>query len=188
MRPEDGRAGARSGEVRSDDAGTGKDGRVAERTKSGNRGAGKHRRVLVAPHEVLERHGLEVVLVDTRELARVPGRKKTDRVDCKWIGHKRRLGLLILDKLTDHRRSTKAILSGDKSTITALDRATAADRVKMEREENRGRNAPKLSNQKRAGRSRRKAKSPCVTTGADRCTPSPNTLHLTIFSCYSVLE
>ena len=36
----------------------------------------------IAPHEVLERYGFEVVLVNTRELARVPGRKKTDRVDC----------------------------------------------------------------------------------------------------------
>src|SRR5437879_11704633 len=35
-------------------------------------------------HEVLERHGLEVVLVNTRELAHVPGRKKSDRIDCKW--------------------------------------------------------------------------------------------------------
>jgi transposase len=43
----------------------------------------------IAPHEVLERHGFELILVNTRELARVPGRKKTDRVDCKWIGHKR---------------------------------------------------------------------------------------------------
>src|ERR1700732_4215573 len=33
----------------------------------------------IPPHEILERHGLEVVLVNTRELARVPGRKKTDR-------------------------------------------------------------------------------------------------------------
>src|ERR1019366_6798374 len=40
----------------------------------------------VAPQEVLERHALEVVLVDTRQLARVPGRKKkTDPVDCQWI-------------------------------------------------------------------------------------------------------
>src|ERR1039457_4704220 len=38
----------------------------------------------IAPHEVLERTGLEVVLVGTRQLARVPGRKKTDRVDCRW--------------------------------------------------------------------------------------------------------
>jgi transposase len=49
----------------------------------------------IAPHEVLERHGLEVMLVDTRQLARVPGRKKTDRVDCKWIQRLHSCGLLI---------------------------------------------------------------------------------------------
>ena len=49
----------------------------------------------IAPHEVLERRGLEVVLVNTRELARVPGRKKTDRVDCKWIQRLHGCGLLM---------------------------------------------------------------------------------------------
>jgi transposase len=40
----------------------------------------------IAPHEVLEEQGLEVLLVDTRQLARVPGRdKKTDPTDCEWI-------------------------------------------------------------------------------------------------------
>src|SRR5260370_32198694 len=34
----------------------------------------------IPPQEVLERHGLEVVLVDARELARVPGREKADGV------------------------------------------------------------------------------------------------------------
>jgi transposase len=48
----------------------------------------------IAPHEVLERRGLEVVLVNTRALARVPGRKKTDRVDCKWIQRLHSCGLL----------------------------------------------------------------------------------------------
>src|SRR6266576_6498148 len=48
----------------------------------------------IAPHEVLERHGLEVVLVNTRELARVPGRKKTDRVDCRWTQRLHSCGLL----------------------------------------------------------------------------------------------
>src|SRR6266852_2331879 len=48
----------------------------------------------IAPHEILERHGLEVVLVNTRELARVPGRKKTDRVDSKWIQRLHSCGLL----------------------------------------------------------------------------------------------
>jgi len=49
----------------------------------------------IAPHEVLERCGLEVVLVNTRELSRVPGRKKTDRVDCKWIQRLHSCGLLL---------------------------------------------------------------------------------------------
>ena len=48
----------------------------------------------IAPHEVLERHGVEVVLVNARELGRVPGRKKTDRVDCKWIQRLHSCGLL----------------------------------------------------------------------------------------------
>jgi transposase len=48
----------------------------------------------IAPQEVLERHGLEVVLVNTRELARVPGRKKTDRVDARWIQRLQSCGLL----------------------------------------------------------------------------------------------
>ncbi len=48
----------------------------------------------IAPHEILEKHGFEVVLVNTRELARVPGRKKTDRVDCKWIQRLHSCGLL----------------------------------------------------------------------------------------------
>jgi transposase len=45
-------------------------------------------------HEILESHGLEVVLVNTRELARVPGRSKTDRLDCEWIQRLHSCGLL----------------------------------------------------------------------------------------------
>jgi transposase len=49
----------------------------------------------IAPHEVLEAQSLEVVLVDTRQLARVPGRdKKTDPVDCEWIQRLHSCGLL----------------------------------------------------------------------------------------------
>jgi transposase len=36
----------------------------------------------IAPHEVLEAEGLEVLLVDTRQLARVPGR---DKKTIRWI-------------------------------------------------------------------------------------------------------
>lgn len=45
-------------------------------------------------HEVLENHGFEVVLVDTRQLARVPGRRKTDRRDCEWTQRLHSCGLL----------------------------------------------------------------------------------------------
>ena len=48
----------------------------------------------IPPHELLERHGLEVLLVSTREFRQVPGRKKTDRVDCKWIQRLHSCGLL----------------------------------------------------------------------------------------------
>ena len=49
----------------------------------------------IAPHEVLEAHGLKVLLVDTRQLAQVPGRdKKTDPSDCEWIQRLHSCGLL----------------------------------------------------------------------------------------------
>ena len=47
----------------------------------------------IAPYEVLERYELEILLVNTRELARVPGRKKSDHVDCKWIQQLHSCGL-----------------------------------------------------------------------------------------------
>jgi transposase len=49
----------------------------------------------IAPHEVLEGQGLQLLLVDTRQLARVPGRdKKTDPSDCEWIQRLHSCGLL----------------------------------------------------------------------------------------------
>jgi len=48
----------------------------------------------IAPYEVLERYQFEILLVDTRELARVPGRKKSDHVDCQWIQRLHSCGLL----------------------------------------------------------------------------------------------
>lgn len=49
----------------------------------------------IAPHEVLEGKGFEVLLVDTRQLARVPGRdKKSDPSDCEWIQRLHSCGLL----------------------------------------------------------------------------------------------
>jgi transposase len=49
----------------------------------------------IAPHEVLEGKGLEILLVNTRQLAQVPGRsRKTDPVDCEWIQRLHSCGLL----------------------------------------------------------------------------------------------
>jgi transposase len=49
----------------------------------------------IAPHEILEAAGLEVILVDTRQLAQVPGRsKKTDPLDCEWLQRLHSCGLL----------------------------------------------------------------------------------------------
>jgi transposase len=49
----------------------------------------------IAPQEVLEAGGLQVLLVDTRQLARVPGRnQKTDPTDCEWIQRLHSCGLL----------------------------------------------------------------------------------------------
>ena len=49
----------------------------------------------VAPHEILEGQGFEVLLVDTRQLAQVPGRdKKSDPTDCEWIQRLHSCGLL----------------------------------------------------------------------------------------------
>jgi transposase len=49
----------------------------------------------IAPFEILEAQGMEVVLVDTRQLARVPGRdKKTDPSDCEWLQRLHSCGLL----------------------------------------------------------------------------------------------
>src|ERR1039458_7196695 len=49
----------------------------------------------IAPHEVLEAQALQVLLVDTRQLARVPGRdKESDPSDCEWIQRLHSCGLL----------------------------------------------------------------------------------------------
>ena len=50
----------------------------------------------IAPQEILEAERVEVMLVDTRQLARVPGRdKKTDPIDGEWIQRLHSCGLLM---------------------------------------------------------------------------------------------
>lgn len=50
----------------------------------------------IAPYDVLEAQGFEVLLVNSRQLARVPGHnKKTDPTDCEWIQRLHSCGLLV---------------------------------------------------------------------------------------------
>jgi len=44
--------------------------------------------------ELLETRGLQVMLIDPRQAKRVPGRPKTDRLDCQWLQRLHAYGLL----------------------------------------------------------------------------------------------
>ena len=44
--------------------------------------------------ELLEARGVQVLLIDPRQAKRVPGRPKTDRLDCKWLQRLHAYGLL----------------------------------------------------------------------------------------------
>ena len=74
----------------------------------------------IAPHEVLEAAGLEVVLVDTRRLAQVPGRnKKTDPTDCEWIQRLHSCGLLTGSFRPKEQVCMLRTLVRDKATLVA---------------------------------------------------------------------
>src|ERR1700722_27267 len=95
MRSDRGGERSRNRQLRGDDGGTDTHGGVAESTAGRVGGIRKHRRGLDCPHEVLEGQGLQVLLVDSRQLAQVPGRdKKSDPTDCEWIQRLHSCGLL----------------------------------------------------------------------------------------------
>jgi transposase len=74
----------------------------------------------IAPHEVLEAESLEVLLVDTRQLARVPGRdKKTDPVDCEWIQRLHSCGLLMASFRPQEAVCMLRTLVRDKGNLVA---------------------------------------------------------------------
>lgn len=73
----------------------------------------------IAPHEILERQGFEVVLTDTRKLGRVPGRPKTDRHDCEWIQRLHSCGLLRGAFRPDESITMLRTLIRDKSRLVA---------------------------------------------------------------------
>jgi transposase len=74
----------------------------------------------IAPHEILEAQGLEVLLVDTRQLASVPGRdKKTDPSDCEWIQRLHSCGLLRGSFRPQEAICMLRTLVRDKATLVA---------------------------------------------------------------------
>jgi transposase len=74
----------------------------------------------IAPHEVLEAQGLEVLLMDTRHLAQVPGRdKKTDPTDCEWIQRLHSCGLLRASFRPQEAICMLRTLVRDKATLVA---------------------------------------------------------------------
>ena len=74
----------------------------------------------IAPHEILERYGFEILLVDTRQLARVPGRdQKTDPTDCEWIQRLHSCGLLAGSFRPKEDICMLRTLVRDKATLVA---------------------------------------------------------------------
>jgi transposase len=74
----------------------------------------------IAPQEVLEAGGLEVLLVDTRQLTRVPRRnKKTDPSDCEWIQRLHSCGLLTGAFRPPERVGMLRTLVRDKANLVA---------------------------------------------------------------------
>lgn len=74
----------------------------------------------IAPQEVLEAQGLQVLLVDTRQLAQVPGRdKKTDPTDCEWIQRLHSCGLLRGSFRPEEEICILRTLVRDKATLIA---------------------------------------------------------------------
>ena len=60
-----------------------------------------------------------MVLGDARELARVPGRRKTDRLDCKWIQRLHSCGLLRGSFRPQEQINMLRTLVRDKGTLVA---------------------------------------------------------------------
>src|SRR5258707_2695668 len=57
----------------------------------------------ISLYEVLEQHGFEIRVVNARHVKNVPGRTKTDVLDCQWIQKLHSFGLLNGSFRPDHR-------------------------------------------------------------------------------------
>jgi transposase len=74
----------------------------------------------IAPHEILEAEGYEVLLVNTRQIAQVPGHnKKNDPTDCEWIQRLHSCGLLAGSFRPKEEICMLRTLVRDKATLVA---------------------------------------------------------------------
>lgn len=74
----------------------------------------------IAPHEVLEAQGFEVLLADTRQLSRVPGRNhKSDPTDCEWLQRLHSCGLVTGSFRPAEQVCMLRTLMRDKSNLVA---------------------------------------------------------------------
>ena len=81
--------------------------------------------------EVLEKHGIEVVIVDPRQTAHAPGRPKSDVLDCQWIQRLHSYGLLRasfrpgpeIRKLRSYQRQREMLLRYAASHVQHMQKA-----------------------------------------------------------------
>src|SRR6516164_6483901 len=99
-------------------------------------------------YEVLEQHGFEVRVVNARHVKNVPGRTKTDVLDCQWIQKLHSFGLLNGSFRPDHQirelrtymrlrdnlvvEGTQAILAGERNPEQLA--ALCSTRIKASRQ------------------------------------------------------
>jgi transposase len=87
--------------------------------------------------EVLESHGLDVVVVDARQSARQPGRKKTDVLDCQWLQKLGSCGLLnpcfvaSTGDLRTYHRHRQSLIESASQQVLRMQRALTEMNVQL---------------------------------------------------------
>jgi transposase len=93
----------------------------------------------IALYDTLQAHGFEVLLVDPRQMQRVPGRPKTDVKDCMWIQRLHSLGLLSaafrpdepIRVLRSYRRHRQTLVEDASRFILRMQKALEQMNVKL---------------------------------------------------------
>lgn len=89
--------------------------------------------------QILEQKGFDVYLVNTKHMKRVPGRTKTDRIDCQWLQKLHSFGLLAnsfrpddqicrIRSLTRHRKN---LIESNNKNIQYMQKALEQMNIKL---------------------------------------------------------